>query len=122
SLHDALPIFRHAQLQFSFPHALLNREPRFDWAHKAFHTNQWGAIALRHLFDDMLTANDAVSMAIQLTFVIETGFTNLHFLGLAADAMETGDVEFSTLISSIQTDEARHAQQGEPTLRLLLEH
>jgi toluene monooxygenase system protein A len=70
----------------------------------------------------MLTANDAVSMAVQLTFVIETGFTNLQFLGLAADAMETGDVEFSTLISSIQTDEARHAQQGEPTLRLLLEH
>jgi toluene monooxygenase system protein A len=122
ALFGTLDEIRHGQIQFSFSHALLNREPRFDWAHKAFHTNQWGAIALRHLFDDMLTANDAVSMAIQLTFVIETGFTNLQFLGLAADAMETGDVEFSTLISSIQTDEARHAQQGEPTLRLLLEH
>lgn len=122
ALFGTLDEIRHGQIQFSFSHALLNKEPRFDWAHKAFHTNQWGAIALRHLFDDMLTANDAVSMAIQLTLVIETGFTNLQFLGLAADAMETGDVEFSTLISSIQTDEARHAQQGEPTLRLLMEH
>lgn len=122
ALFGTLDEIRHGQIQFSFSHALLNKEPRFDWAHKAFHTNQWGAIALRHLFDDMLTANDAVSMAIQLTYVIETGFTNLQFLGLAADAMETGDVEFSALISSIQTDEARHAQQGEPTLRLLLEH
>lgn len=122
ALFGTLDEIRHAQIQLSFAHALLNKEPRLDWAHKAFHTNQWGAIALRHLFDDMLTANDAVSMAVQLTFVIETGFTNLQFLGLAADAMETGDVEFSALISSIQTDEARHAQQGEPTLRLLLEH
>src|SRR5262249_50839123 len=81
-----------------------------------------GAIALRHVFDDMFTANDAVSTAIQLTFTFETGFTNVQFLGMAADAMEMGDVEFSTLISSIQTDEARHAQQGEPTLRLLIQH
>ena len=122
ALFGTLDELRHGQIQLSFPHALLHKEPRLDWAHKAFHTNQWGAIVLRHLFDDMLTANDAVSIAIQLTFVIETGFTNLQFLGLAADALETGDVEFSTLISSIQTDEARHAQQGEPTLRILVEH
>src|SRR5262249_15325977 len=122
ALFGTLDETRHGQLQFSFPHALLNREPRFDWAHKAMHTNEWGVIALRHIFDDMFTANDAVSTAIQLTFTFETGFTNVQFLGMAADAMETGDVEFSTLISSIQTDEARHAQQGEPTLRLLIEH
>ena len=23
---------------------ILNKEPRFDWAHKALQTNQWGAI------------------------------------------------------------------------------
>jgi len=122
ALFGTLDEIRHGQIQLSFPYALLKKEPRFDWAHKAFHTEQWGAIALRHLFDDMMTANDAVSTAIQLTFVIETGFTNLHFLGLAADAMEAGDVEFGTLISSIQTDEARHGQQGEPTVRLLIQH
>ena len=44
SLFDTLDEIRHGQLQFSFPHSLLNKEPRFDWAHKAVQTNQWGAI------------------------------------------------------------------------------
>jgi len=122
ALYGTLDEIRHGQVQFSFPHDLLNKEPRFDWAHKAFHTNEWGVIALRHFFDDIFMSNDAVSTAIQLTFTVETGFTNLQFLGMAADAMETGDVAFGALISSIQTDEARHAQQGEPTLRLLIQH
>ena len=68
-----------------------------DWAHKTLHTNEWGAIAARHLFDDMFTANDAVSTAIQLTFTFETGFTNLQFLGMAADAMNVGDLDFGAL-------------------------
>ncbi len=70
----------------------------------------------------MFTANDAVSTAIQLTFTFETGFTNLQFLGMAADAMNVGDLDFGALISSIQTDEARHAQQGEPTVKILVEN
>ena len=70
----------------------------------------------------MFTANDAVSTAIQLTFTFETGFTNLQFLGMAADAMNVGDLDFGALISSIQTDEARHAQQGEPTIKILVEN
>ena len=57
----------------------------------------------------MFVANDALSVAIQLTFMLETGFTNLQFLGMAADAIDVGDLEFGALISSIQTDEARHA-------------
>lgn len=113
---------RHGQIQLFFAHGLLGDSPQFDWAHKALHTNEWGVIAARSLFDDMFLANDALSMAIQLTFTFETGFTNLQFLGMAADAMHAGDVEFGALISSIQTDEARHAQQGEPTLRVLIEN
>jgi toluene monooxygenase system protein A len=113
---------RHGQIQTYFPHGLLAKEPRADWAHKAMHTNEWGAIAARSLFDDMFTANDAVSTAIQLTFTFETGFTNLQFLGMAADAMKVGDVDFGALISSIQTDEARHSQQGEPTIKILIEN
>ena len=112
---------RHGQIQTYFPYGLLGKEPRADWAHKAYHTNEWGIIAARSLFDDMFAANDAVSTAIQLTFTFETGFTNLQFLGMAADAMKVGDVDFGSLISSIQTDEARHAQQGEPTIKLLVE-
>ena len=112
---------RHGQIQTYFPYGLLAKEPRADWAHKAYHTNEWGIIAARSLFDDMFAANDAVSTAIQLTFTFETGFTNLQFLGMAADAMKVGDVDFGSLISSIQTDEARHAQQGEPTIKLMVE-
>ncbi|MCF7550851.1 toluene monooxygenase [Pseudonocardia sp. WMMC193] len=111
---------RHGQIQTYFPYGLLAKEPRADWAHKAMHTNEWGAIAARHLFDDMFTGNDAVSTAIQLTFTFETGFTNLQFLGMAADAMKVGDLDFGALISSIQTDEARHSQQGEPTMKILV--
>jgi len=118
--YGALDETRHGQLQTYFPYQALSKEPRLDWAHKAYHTNEWGIIASRHLFDDMFTANDAVSMAIQLTFTFETGFTNLQFLGMAADAMKIGDIDFGSLISSIQTDEARHAQQGEPTLKILV--
>ncbi|MCW2985812.1 MAG: methane/phenol/toluene hydroxylase [Conexibacter sp.] len=113
---------RHSQLQTLFPHALLDQHPQFDWAHKAMHTEDWGMIAARGLLDDMFLANDAISTAIQLTYTFETGFSNLQFLGMAADAMHLGDVEFGALISSIQTDEARHAQQGEPTLKLMIKH
>ncbi len=122
ALFGTLDETRHGQIQTYFPYTLLDKEPRMDWAHKALHTNEWGAIAARHLFDDMFTANDAVSTAIQLTFTFETGFTNLQFLGMAADAMEVGDLDFGALISSIQTDESRHAQQGEPTVKILVEN
>jgi len=120
ALYGTLDETRHGQIQTYFPYGLLAKEPRADWAHKAFHTNEWGAIAARSLFDDMFAANDAVSTAIQLTFTFETGFTNLQFLGMAADAMKVGDVDFGSLISSIQTDESRHAQQGEPTAKILI--
>ncbi|WP_040790839.1 aromatic/alkene/methane monooxygenase hydroxylase/oxygenase subunit alpha [Nocardia paucivorans] len=113
---------RHGQIQAFFPYGLLDKEPRGDWALKSFHTNNWIVIAVRQLFDDMFVANDAVSIALQLTFTLETGFTNLQFLGMAADAIDVGDLEFGSLISSIQTDEARHAQQGEPTIKVLIDN
>lgn len=43
-------------------------------------------------------------------------------MALAADALASGDVNFANMISSIQTDEARHSQQGGPTLEILVEH
>ena len=113
---------RHGQIQAFFPYGLLPKEPRGDWALKAFHTDNWIILAVRHLFDDMFVANDALSVAIQLTFTLETGFTNLQFLGMAADAIDVGDLEFGALISSIQTDQARHAQQGEPTIKVLIDN
>jgi toluene monooxygenase system protein A len=46
----------------------------------------------------------------------------MQFVALAADAMSAGDVSFSNLLSSIQTDEARHAQQGFPTAEIMARH
>lgn len=113
---------RHGQIQVYFPHGLIDKHPQFDFAHKAYHTENWAAIASKSQFDDMVVANDATSTALQMPFTFETGFTNLQFLGMATDALSVGDVEFGSLISSIQTDESRHAQIGEPTLRIMMEN
>lgn len=69
----------------------------------------------------MLNA-DCVEAALATNLILEHGFTNLQFVALAADAMAAGDINWSNLLSSIQTDEARHAQQGFPTLAVLMEH
>lgn len=113
---------RHAQLQLLFPHDFVQKDPQFLWAHKAMQRNQWAAVAARHLIDDMFLARDAINIAIMLTFAFETGFTNMQFLGLAADAAREGDITFASLISSIQTDESRHAQIGAPALKVLIEN
>jgi len=70
----------------------------------------------------MMVGGNVVDTAIQLPLVFETGFTNLQFVGLASDALASGDINFANMISSVQTDEARHAQQGGPTLELLMKH
>jgi len=111
---------RHAQLQLYFPHEHCPKDRQFDWAHKAYHSNEWGAVAARHTFDDLFMARSATDIAVMLTFAFETGFTNMQFLGLASDAAETGDFTFASLISSIQTDESRHAQIGGPALQILI--
>jgi toluene monooxygenase system protein A len=111
---------RHAQLQLNFPHELCKKDRQFDWAHKAYHTNEWAAVAARHTFDDLFLSRNATEIAVMLTFAFETGFTNMQFLGLAADAAEAGDFTFASLISSIQTDESRHAQIGGPALEILI--
>ncbi len=113
---------RHGQLQLFFSHEHTRLSRQWDWAHKALYTNEWAAIAARHMFDDMMFTRDAISTAIMLTFAFETGFTNMQFLGLSADAAEAGDHTFSNLISSIQTDESRHAQQGGAILKVMVDN
>jgi toluene monooxygenase system protein A len=97
-------------------------EPRFDWTHRFYHSNNWVAIAARHLMDEMLLASDPIEFAIATNFVFETGFTNLQFVGLSAVAHDVGDRMFETMIKSIQTDEARHAQIGPATLATVVAH
>ena len=111
---------RHTQIQLYFAHEFVGKSRQFDLAQKMFHTNSWAAIASRAALDDTILSRDAASMSIMLTFALEQGFTNLQFLGLAADAAKAGDYSFSNLISSVQTDEARHAQIGGAALKVLI--
>jgi toluene monooxygenase system protein A len=118
----ALDEFRHTQIPLMIMHELVRLDPQFDWTHKFFHTNDWVAIAGRHLVDEMLAASDPIEFAIATHFVFETGFTNLQFVGLSSLAQSAGDRMFEKMVKSIQTDEARHAQIGHPVLRTLIEH
>jgi toluene monooxygenase system protein A len=122
AVYGALDEIRHTQITLFFGHEFVGKDPQYDWTQKMFHTNDWVAISLRSLFDGMMVTNNVVDLAIQLPLTFETGFTNLQFVALSADALESGDVNFANMISSIQTDEARHAQQGGPTLEILVEH
>ena len=52
----ALDEVRHTQIPLLLMHELIRWDPQFDWTHKFYHSNNWVAIAARHLGVD---ANDA---------------------------------------------------------------
>ena len=116
----ALDEIRHGQIPLLLGHDLLESDANFDWTHKAYHTNNWIIIAARHAFDDAFVAANALEMAVQLNFVLETGFTNLQFMALASMAERADHHLFERALLSIQTDEARHAQIGHPVIRALV--
>ena len=118
----ALDELRHAEIPLLLGHDLLGIDGNFDWTHRAYHTTDWVMIVARHLFDDMILAADAIEVAVQLNFVFETGFTNLQFMAMAAMADGVRDHLFEKALTSIQTDEARHAQIGHPVLRTLIDN
>jgi len=89
-------------------HELVRWNTQFDWAHKFYHTNNWFAIAARHFFDELTLGQNAIEFHIATNVILETGFTNLQFVGLASLAHEAGDYLFEKMVTSIQTDEARH--------------
>jgi toluene monooxygenase system protein A len=111
---------RHTQMQLFFAHDYVGKDRQFDFAHKMLHTNGWAPVAARLAFDDTIQGRDAANIAVMLTFGTEQGFTNLQFLGLAADAANAGDYTFSNMCSSVQTDEARHSQIGEAAMKVLI--
>jgi toluene monooxygenase system protein A len=79
-------------------------------------------VAARHLVDELLLGSNAIEFAIATNFVFETGFTNLQFVGLASLAHGVGDRMFEKMVTSIQTDEARHSQIGHPVLAEVVKH
>jgi len=113
---------RHTQIQMFFGYEFLGVERAFDWAQKAPNTDNWVVISERQTFDDVEHTRDAVSAAIMTNFSFEQGFTNLQFIALSADAKRNGDHSFSAMLQTVQSDEARHAQIGEPLLEIMIEN
>lgn len=113
----ALDEARHAQIPLRTLQPLIAVSPQFDWVHRFYHENSWVALAARHLFDELLLCADPIEFAIGTHFVFETGFTNLQFIGLSAVCDQVRDRLFESMLSSIQTDEARHAQIGYAVLQ-----
>lgn len=118
----ALDECRHTQIPLAIMHKLTPTHPQFDWTRSFYHSNNWVAIAARHLFDELLLTSDPIEFAVGTNFVFETGFTNLQFMGLSASAHDVGDKTFEEMLKSIQTDEARHSQIGPAVLRVLVRH
>jgi toluene monooxygenase system protein A len=118
----ALDELRHTQIPLLLNHELVRWDRQFDWTHRFFHSNDWVAIAARHLVDEMLISSTPIEFAIATHFVFETGFTNLQFVGLSSMAAKVGDRMFERMVQSIQTDEARHAQIGPAVLAVIVRH
>jgi toluene monooxygenase system protein A len=118
----ALDELRHTQIPLLLLHDLVRWDVQFDFCHRFYHTNNWVAIAARHLVDELLLTSDPIEFAIATHFVFETGFTNLQFIGLSAVAQQAGDPMFESMLQSIQTDEARHAQIGGAVIETLIRH
>ena len=62
---------RHAQITTFFGHEFVGKDAQYDWTQKAFHTNDWVAISLRNLFDNMMIAPNVVDMAIELPLTLD---------------------------------------------------
>jgi toluene monooxygenase system protein A len=116
STFGALDELRHSQIPLSILHELVQIDGQFDWIHQFFHSNNWVAIVGRHLVDELLLASNPIEFAIGTNFVFETGFTNVQFIGLSANAHDVSDKMMEQVLLSIQSDEARHSQIGGPVL------
>lgn len=118
----ALDELRHTEIPLRIMHELVRWDPQFDWTHKFYHSNNWVAVAAKHLADELLLGSNAIEFAIATHFVFETGFTNLQFVALSSVAHDAGDRMFEKMLTSIQTDEARHSQIGRAVVEILVQH
>ena len=118
----ALDELRHTELPLVTLHDLVRTDPQYDFTHSFYHGNNWVAIAARHFADELLLASDPIEFAVGTNFVFETGFTNLQFVALSSLARKMHDRSFERMLTSIQTDEARHSQIGPAVLRVVAEH
>jgi toluene monooxygenase system protein A len=111
---------RHTQILLYFSHQLAALDRQFDWAAEGLGSMNWVSMAGRHAMEDLLHSRDIVTTSVMLHLAFETGLTNIQMLGLSADSANMGDYTFSNLITSIQSDEARHAQIGTPLVEIMV--
>ena len=108
---------RHAQLDLRFSHDLIKNEAALRLVPEGVPYQRMGRDRRSAIFSTTSCSMPTASrLSLATSFTVEHGFTNIQFVALASDAMDAGDINFSNLLSSIQTDEARHAQLGFPTL------
>src|SRR4029077_2795454 len=60
----ALDEFRHTQIPLLLMHELVRLDRQFDWTWRFYHSNDWVAIAARHLADELLLSSNAIEFAI----------------------------------------------------------
>ena len=70
SLFGALDEFRHTQIPLLLMHELVGWDRQFDWTWRFYHSNNWVAIAARHLIDELLLGTDPIEFAIATHFVL----------------------------------------------------
>lgn len=116
----ALDELRHTQIELFHAHELVKLDRQFDWALKAHHTMNIAALPGRHAADDIMMTRDVVTSSIMINLAFETGITNVQMVAMSADAANIGDFSFANLITSVQSDEARHAQIGTPLVAILV--
>ncbi|MCW2953139.1 MAG: Methane monooxygenase component alpha chain [Conexibacter sp.] len=73
-----------------------------------------------NIFGQFMTG-DPIQAAVCTQVVIETGFTNTIAVALPDVAARNGDFAMPTMMNSIQSDEARHINNGYATLLYLLQ-
>lgn len=68
--YGALDELRHTQIPLQIMHELVKWDFQFDWTHRFYHSNDWVAVAAKHLTDELLLG----SSALEFEFAIATHF------------------------------------------------
>src|SRR5258707_8199084 len=81
AVFGTLDEIRHTQMDLYLAHEFIGRDPQFELALQAYHTNEWGILAARALFDGMNLGANAVDIAIPLPVTLETCLSTPPFVG-----------------------------------------
>lgn len=122
--HQMIDEFRHANIQQNLARYYMEHyaDPwGFNNNNLMNQTTIVGAVGRQ--FAEGFTAGDAVTSAcIFLQVVAETAFTNVLFVANPSEAAANGDIALPSVFLSVQSDEARHINNGFATLALALDN